>query len=137
MIILRNILAVVFGLVVGGGVNMSLIMTGSLIIPPPAGVDVADAQSIAASMHAFELKHFVFPILAHALGTLVGATTAFLIAASNEIVLAYVIGVAFLAGGIAASFMIPAPVWFIILDLLVAYLPMAWLGTLIGSRIKG
>jgi hypothetical protein len=116
---------------------MSLIMTGSLIIPPPAGVDVADAQSIAASMHAFELKHFVFPILAHALGTLVGATTAFLIAASNEIVLAYVIGVAFLAGGIAASFMIPAPVWFIILDLLVAYLPMAWLGTLIGSRIKG
>jgi uncharacterized membrane protein len=137
MIILRNILAVVFGLVVGGGVNMSLIMTGSLIIPPPAGVDVADAQSIAASMHAFELKHFVFPILAHALGTLVGATTACLIAASNEIVLAYVIGVAFLAGGIAASFMIPAPVWFIILDLLVAYLPMAWLGTLIGSRIKG
>lgn len=137
MIILRNIPAVVFGLVVGGGVNMSLIMTGSLIIPPPAGVDVADAQSIAASMHAFELKHFVFPILAHALGTLVGATTAFLIAASNEIVLAYVIGVAFLAGGVAASFMIPAPVWFIILDLLVAYLPMAWLGTLIGSRIKG
>jgi len=137
MIILRNILAVVFGLVAGGGVNMSLIVAGSSMIPPPAGVDVADAQSIAASMHLFEPKHFVFPFLAHALGTLVGATTAFLIAASNKSVLAYVIGVASLAGGIAASLMIPAPVWFIILDLLVAYIPMAWLGTLIGGRIKG
>ena len=137
MIILRNILAVVFGLVAGGGVNMSLIVAGSSMIPPPAGVDVSDAQSIAASMHLFEPKHFVFPFLAHALGTLAGATTAFLIAASNKSVLAYVIGVASLAGGIAASFMIPAPVWFIILDLLVAYIPMAWLGTLIGGRIKG
>ena len=137
MIILRNILAVVFGLVAGGGVNMSLIVAGSSMIPPPAGVDVADAQIIAASMHLFEPKHFVFPFLAHALGTLAGATTAFLIAASNKSVLAYVIGVASLAGGIAASLMIPAPVWFIILDLLVAYIPMAWLGTLIGGRIKG
>lgn len=137
MIILRNILAVVFGLVAGGVVNMSLIVAGSSMIPPPAGVDVSDAQSIAASMHLFEPKHLVFPFLAHALGTLVGATTAFLIAASKESLFAYVIGVASLAGGIAASFMIPAPVWFVILDLLVAYIPMAWLGTLIGSRIKG
>lgn len=137
MIILRNILAVVFGLIAGGAVNMSLIVAGSSMIPPPAGVDVSDAQSIAASMHLFEPKHLVFPFLAHALGTLVGATTAFLIAASKKSLLAYVIGVASLAGGIAASFMIPAPVWFVILDLLVAYIPMAWLGTLIGSRIKG
>ena len=43
----------------------------------------------------------------------------------------------FLAGGIAASFMIPAPAWFIALDLLLAYIPMAWLAVQIGARMKG
>lgn len=40
-----------------------------------------------------------------------------------------------LAGGVAAGFMIPAPAWFIALDWLAAYLPMAWLATRIGARI--
>jgi hypothetical protein len=79
----------------------------------------------------------VFPFLAHALGTLAGALAAFLIAASYPSVFAYTIGVVFLAGGIAVTFMIPAPVWFIILDLAAAYVPMAWIGTFLGRRIKG
>jgi len=29
--------------------------------------------------------------------------------------------------------MIPAPLWFILLDLIVAYLPMAWLALKLGS----
>jgi hypothetical protein len=33
--------------------------------------------------------------------------------------------------------MFPAPVWFIILDLVVAYIPMAWIATQLGRRIKG
>ena len=32
--------------------------------------------------------------------------------------------------------MIPAPTWFKALDLLVAYLPMAWLATQIGARLN-
>lgn len=32
--------------------------------------------------------------------------------------------------------MIPAPAWFIALDLLAAYLPMAWLSIQIGTRMK-
>ena len=137
MTILRNILAIIVGLVVGGFVNMSLIMLGPLVIPPPAGVDVTNTQSLIASIHLFEVRHFVFPFLAHALGTLVGALTAFLVAGSHRPVFAYVVGAFSLAGGIAASVMIPAPLWFIVLDLLVAYLPMAWIGTVIGRLIKG
>lgn len=37
-------------------------------------------------------------------------------------------------GGIAAAFMIPAPAWFVVLDLAVAYLPMAWIGGKLGDR---
>ncbi|MSR32514.1 MAG: hypothetical protein EXR99_13525 [Gemmataceae bacterium] len=135
--ILRNILAVVIGVAVGGSVNMALIIVSPQVIAPPAGVDVTDSKSLSAAMHLFEPKHFVFPFLAHALGTLSGALLAFLIAASHRCVFAYAIGAVFLAGGIAAGFMIPAPLWFIILDLAAAYIPMAWIGTLLGHRILG
>ena len=137
MTIIRNILAIIVGIVIGGAVNMSLIMLGPLVIPPPAGVDVTNTQSLIASIHLFEVRHFVFPFLAHALGTLVGAVTAFLVAGSHRSIFAYIVGAVSLAGGIAASVMIPAPLWFIVLDLVVAYLPMAWIGTVIGRRIKG
>jgi len=70
--VLQNILAVVAGLAVGGGVNMALVNASPLVIPPPAGVDVSDPQSLSESMHLLEPKHFVFPFLAHAVGTLVG-----------------------------------------------------------------
>jgi hypothetical protein len=97
-------------------------------------VDVSNAKSLAAAMHLFEPRHFVMPFLAHALGTLTGALVAYLIASTHRVRIAYAIGVLFLCGGIAASFMIPAPAWFIALDLLVAYLPMAWLGIQVGKR---
>lgn len=133
--LLRNILAVVAGIAIGGGVNMALILAGPTVIAPPAGVDMGNAESLAAAMHLFEPRHFAVPFLAHAVGTGVGAIAAYLIAASHKAAIAYAIGAAFLAGGVVASFMIPAPAWFIALDLLAAYLPMAWLATRIGARI--
>jgi hypothetical protein len=134
--ILRALLALVVGVVLGASVNMALVVAGPSVIPPPPGMDMGDAKSLAANAHLLEARHFVFPFLAHAVGTLAGAIAAFLIAGRHGVVVAYVIGVVFLAGGIAASFMIPAPAWFIALDLLVAYLPMAWLATTIGGRLK-
>ncbi len=133
--LLRNILAVVVGLVIGGFVNMALVTLSPSLIAPPAGVDVNDAESLAKGIHLFEPRHFVMPFLAHALGTLVGALLAYVIAATYRLQMAYVIGAVFLFGGVAASFMIPAPAWFIALDLLAAYLPMAWLGVQLGRRI--
>lgn len=114
---------------------MALITISPLLIPPPAGVDVNNAESLGKAMHLFEPRHFVMPFLAHAVGTLAGALAAYLIAATYRVQLAYVIGAVFLCGGVAASFMIPAPTWFIALDLLAAYLPMAWLSILIGTRL--
>lgn len=134
--LLRNVLAVIAGIVIGGIVNMAIITLSPSLIPPPAGVDVNNAESLRNAMHLFEPRHFVMPFLAHAVGTLAGALVAYLIAASHKTKFAYAIGAFFLVGGIAASFMIPAPTWFIALDLLVAYLPMAWLGIQIGTRLK-
>jgi hypothetical protein len=134
--VLRNILAVLVGMMVGGAVNMALITLSPSIIPPPPGVDVTSAESLSRTIHLFAPRHFVMPFLAHALGTLVGALVAYLIAGSYKARIAWVIGVISLCGGVAASVMIPAPTWFIALDLLVAYLPMAWLGIQIGARMQ-
>jgi hypothetical protein len=132
--LLRNVLALLVGIAIGGAVNMALITLSPSLIPPPAGVDVNSAESLGKAMHLFEPRHFIMPFLAHAVGTLAGALAAYLIAASYKTQIAYVIGAIFLCGGVAASFMIPAPTWFITFDLLAAYLPMAWLGIRIGTR---
>lgn len=133
--LLRNVLAVVAGLVIGSVVNMALITISPALIPPPAGVDVGDPDSLARAIHLFEPRHFVMPFLAHALGTLAGAFVAYLVAASHKARFAWAIGIVFLCGGVAASFMIPAPAWFIALDLVVAYLPMAWLAIQAARRL--
>lgn len=134
--ILRNFLAIALGIVFGGSVNMALITISPSLIPPPAGVNVQDPQSLAQNIHLFELRHFIMPFLAHALGTFTGALIAYLLAANYKKQLAYGIGALYLAGGIAACFMIPAPVWFMAFDLLLAYLPMACLAIMIGARLQ-
>ncbi|MEM7097688.1 MAG: hypothetical protein AAF541_05460 [Pseudomonadota bacterium] len=133
---LRTIIAVVLGLIVGSMVNMGLITIGAGIVPAPDGMDVSNPESVAALGHLFEPRHFVFPFLAHALGTLSGALTAYLIAQTHRTFAAAVVGGITLFGGIAAAFMIPAPVWFIAADLLLAYIPMAWVATILGERLR-
>ena len=82
--LLRNVLAVIAGIVIGGGVNMALITLSPSLIPPPAGVDVNSAESLSKAMHLFEPRHFIMPFLAHAVGTFAGALAAYLIAASYK-----------------------------------------------------
>ena len=134
--VLRNVLAVLAGVIIGALVNGALITLSPSVIPPPAGVDVTSTESLAGSIHLFEPRHFLMPFLAHAIGTLTGALAAYLIAATSKTRIAYGVGVLFLAGGVAASFMIPAPAWYIAVDLLLAYLPMAWLATRIGAVMQ-
>lgn len=132
--ILRNILAVLTGLIVGSVVNMSIIEISGSIIPPPEGFDIRTEAGLKASMHLLEAKHFIFPFLAHALGTFIGALLTAMIAATQKIKLALLIGLFFLAGGIWMVTIIPAPIGFAIIDLLLAYIPCAWLGARLISK---
>jgi hypothetical protein len=130
---IKNILAVIAGIIIGGFINMGIILISGSIIPPPEGVDVTTTEGMKAGIHLFEAKHFIFPFLAHALGTFFGALITFKIAATHKMKFALGIGGFFLLGGIAAATMIPAPTWFIVVDLLFAYIPMAWL---VGKLFK-
>ncbi|TGL58736.1 hypothetical protein [Leptospira sarikeiensis] len=132
--IIRNILSVILGFVIGSCVNMGLILISDKVIPPPTGADVTTLEGLKASIHLFQPKHFVFPFLAHALGTFIGAIAASVIAASHKIKFALVIGGLFFLGGLANVFMIPSPVWFIVLDLVGAYIPMSILAGKLAVR---
>lgn len=132
---LRFVAAVVLGAIVGSVVNMGLIMVSGTFIPPPAGADVTTMEGLKASLHLFEPKHFLFPFLAHALGTLTGVVVARLLAPGKSLVPGYIVGVLFLVGGITNVVMLPAPMWFNVVDLLFAYLPAAWLGQMLAGRL--
>lgn len=132
--VLRLVLAVIAGFIAGSVVNMALITISGSIIPPPAGTDVGTAEGLKAAIPLFEPKHFVMPFLAHFFGTLAGAVVAILLAPARTAGPGWTVGALFLAGGIAAAFMIPAPAWFIALDLVAAYLPAAWIAQRVASR---
>lgn len=128
MNLLRVIFAVLFGLVLGSIANMALVMISGYIIPPPPGVDMTTAEGINAGLPLLEARHFMFPFLAHAVGSLVGAFVAVKLTTPYKLPAAMVIGALFFVGGVLASRMIPAPTWFIAVDLIFAYFPCAWLG---------
>ena len=134
--IVRNVLAVITGIILGSAVNMGIIMLQGYFIALPEGVDVTNTESLQSSMHLFGPKHFIFPFLAHAIGTLVGAYLSARIAASHKMKFALGIGIFFLIGGISMVFMIPSPIWFAILDLSVAYIPMGWLSGRLATKSK-
>ena len=134
MALVKNILAVVVGIVVCMFINGSIIAVSASVIPPPKGVNVNDMKSLEANAHLFQPKHFVMPFLAHALGSFVGGLVAALIAANRKMTFAMVIGVVHLLGGITMAIILPMPVWFEVFDVVVAYIPMAWVGGMLGSR---
>lgn len=130
---IRNILGTILGLVVGAVVNGFLIDVGHRIVPLPAGADVSSYGALKVSMPLFGPEQFIFVFLAHALGTLVAALVAVLIAKSHKFTVALIIGVLFLIAGIINAFLLPVPLWYDAVDLILAYIPMALIGYKLGS----
>ena len=137
MNIVRNILAIVVGAIIGGIVNMAIIMISNSVVPLPEGVVPGDMESLKENIHLFTPINFLMPFLAHAGGTLVGAILAGLIASSHKMYFSLTIGAFFLLGGIMMVFELPSPMWFNVLDIGLAYIPMGWLGWKIAIKIGG
>jgi hypothetical protein len=131
--IVRNILAVIAGLVSGSILNMGIILISSSIIPPPEGANLTTAEGLIAAMPLMQPIHFLMPFLAHALGTLLGAWVSTFIANKNQLTAALIIAALFFVGGAMNIAMLPSPMWFNIVDLVFAYFPMAFL----ALKIRG
>jgi len=134
---LGGIAGVVAGIVSGAALNMGILYAGAALLPPPEGVDIGNIESINANINKYSVLDLMVPFAAHALGTLLGAFVAAMIAVTPRARLrvSLVVGCVFLIGGIEAVRMIPsAPLWFDVLDLGLAYIPMALLGWRLAAR---
>ncbi|SVC66066.1 uncharacterized protein METZ01_LOCUS318920 [marine metagenome] len=127
--IITNILVLLGGCVSGSVVNMGLIIAGNQLIPMADGMNPMDATM-------WEIRYFIFPFLAHAIGTLSGAFIVAKYTVSYHMILAICIGIFFLLSGISMVFIMPAPVWFIVADLSLAYIPMGWYGWKLTGQDK-
>ena len=74
-------------------------------------------------------------LLAHALGTLIGAYLASRIAVSHKMKFALGVGAFFSIGGFINILMLPSPAWFAVVDLVGAYIPMGWLGGKLTEKV--
>lgn len=129
MAVIRNIIAVIAGIIVGSITNSGIIVIGHQLIPPPVDIAEQSIEGMAEIMSQMTAQDFIFPFLAHAIGTLIGAYVAARIATSSHMRLALTVGMFFLFGGIYMVYMLAGtPVWFAIVDIVLAYIPMAYLG---------
>ncbi len=116
-------------ILLGGLLNGKIIEIQSLFIPLPPGADFSTEESFKSSIKLLSAKHFIFPFLAHAMGTLLSGTLAVLFLKHSDRLKYYlwIIGGLFFAAGTYMVAILPAPVWFNLLDLTMAYFPMVWL----------
>ena len=124
--ILKNIGILILGIIIGMIVNMGLIIIGGMIFPLSESFEPMNAIN-------WDFKYFIFPFLAHSIGTLSGAFIASKLSRNYHIIIPLIVGLYFLSGGIYMVTILPAPIWFISLDLILCYIPMALLGWKINN----
>jgi hypothetical protein len=135
MKIVRNIIGVVAGILIGSFVNMYIVELGPQFFPLPAGVNLTTEEGLKAGMAYMQPEHFIAPFLAHAIGTLVATFIAALIAVDRRKIITRLISLLYLSGGAYMVAILPSPMWFNLLDLIVAYLPMGVIGYLLATKI--
>jgi len=129
----RSILAVICGAIVGGVFNMAVIMLSWSIYPPPDGANMSDPATLNMYVQSLPLPAVLMILVAHAGGALVGGLVAAMIARRSPLLLGAIVGGLFLLGGIVNVMSIPRPLWFAVVDL-VLYVPCGIVGASLAAR---
>ncbi len=123
---IRNIVAVVVGLVAGMAVNMSLVMLNARVLfPMPEGTDMNNPEQLNAWVATLPTAAFFVVIAAHLGQSFVGGWVAARLGPSRPMLLAMIVGLASLAGGVMSMMSIKGPAWLVVE--LPLYLVVAWL----------
>ena len=133
----RNIAGVVVGLFVGSVANMALIFANMALFPAPPDLDIMDPEAFAAYAAGLPDTAFILPMVAHLAQAFIGGWVAARIGASRPVLLALIVGVLSLVGGVLNMMNFPdAPIW--MWAEMPGYLAVAWAaGTLEQRRRAG
>ncbi len=133
---MRNIIIFVLALFMGMGVNMGMLFVGSWLLPLPEGLNTSSREALKAALPLLRTQDFIFPFLAHAMGTFTSAFVVTAWASDKQLRYSLVYGGLFFLGGLATIVGMPSPIWFSILDLTLAYFPMAWIGHKMAAKFS-
>lgn len=134
--ILRNVLAIIGGFATGMIVIMVMHSLLAKVVPLPEGIDFEDPESFKRNIHLFTSTDFILATVVHALGTLAAAFVAAKIVLNNKMMFGIVMGVFFLVFGVMNAMELGAPTWATAMDLLLAYIPMGWLGAKLAMNFS-
>jgi nitrate/nitrite transporter NarK len=109
--VLRNIAAVVFGLVVGSAANMAVLFVNMAIFPAPADFDMYDPVQMTAYIETLPQTAFLLVMVAHLTQAGLGGWLAAKLGGSRPMALAMVVAVLTLLGGVMNAMSIPMPLW--------------------------
>lgn len=127
----RNILGVIVGFFVGGIFVTGFQWIGHQIYPIPANINQSDMASLAEYVKTAPLGALVAVLVAQSLGSFVGGLVTGLIAiAKNTTAIIYGVLALIMAG--LNAFLIPHPIWFVVVSLLLP-IPLAVLGSRVAS----
>ena len=126
----RKILAVIAGIIAGSLTIFLFETVGHLIVPPPAGMDATNVDSIRAAMSQMTLASFLLILAAWCGGSFVGGLVAAAIARTSGRGCALIVAGFIVLSGIATMILIPHPIWFWIAGIVLPF-PCA----LVGARL--
>ena len=121
---LRTVLAVPAGLIVGGVVITIVQVAAMTLLPAPEGIPTDRALIEPGDIPAVNMA---FVLVAWAAGAFMGGGTAARIARQAKRRLALIVGAFFLIAGVYNMATIPSPLWFWIVGI-VLFMPSAHLG---------
>ena len=126
--IIRNIAAVVIGVVVGGSINMGIGLLNVQIFPLPEGMSLMtiadDPEALEAWINSLPQTAFILVLVAHLSQAFFGGYVAAFISKRNVMCVAMVVGALSLVCGLMNMAQVPAPLWLWIEMPL--YLVVAW-----------
>ncbi len=110
--IVRGVLAVLLGVVVGMVVIGAMEFVSHLIYPLPEGVDPRDIETFKTVIARMPLGAFVSLLVAWAAGAFGGGWLAAWMASSAKTLHGMIVGLLLLSAAVGNMLMIPHPAWF-------------------------
>lgn len=133
---LRSVIAVVAGFVLASAVMMVIEFINGHVLHPDLGTAAAgmtNPDAIRDLLASAPVSVFAVVLIGWLLGSVAGGWVTARIAPTSKINHALVLGVLLTLAGIANNLMIPPPLWFWIVGLLVL-VPGAWVGGRFATR---
>ena len=126
----RNIVAVVVGVVLAGILVALVEGAGHILYPPPEGLDVTDPADQARLMEVIPTGAKIAVVVAWFLGALAGAWTAMRIAGS--VMPGWIVGLVMVALSVFTTQMFPHPLW-----MMVSAYVLPLVAVLVAKQLQG